>query len=508
LVRYGGIVFLLWIPANADRCNKDIMQAEKFNHWDFYPLKLRPEQVNNPLSIITAFFDHDSLPGHLETLQNWCFSVLKPDFYCDEKGSPSGLLYFHKLTISLVEAASLIKDLPDKPNVTISANDLSYEQREWSYYPISLSNEQQLNPYLLLDDFFCQYNLPQYRAMLYDWLEHGLPSKPAREFIEPLDLLTVNDNLEKLFGAAWFIFQRLSAKPSLKCDSPMGRVPFSLSANLSQAEREVYSIKLYQLNSNMPDKQTVLVSKLISIIIHKVNSVQAVVYLGAASNDKIYLLVLTANEEQRLAQSLAGMIEDSCRETAEVVALVHHASALLTGLKRGNLFFNTALSRPAVYLSGALLLPVAMPLSAVEHTASSSQWEHWHRLGLGFYNGAKYHLQHEADNAALFCFHQCSECVLVALVRAVLNYDINNHNLSRLLTVTEMFTADLSIVFKMDEPVNLGLFNELKHAYVNVRYKDGYEVERNNVRALLGTVKQLLNVAERIYEQHILISNL
>ncbi|RWY48320.1 HEPN domain-containing protein [Mucilaginibacter gilvus] len=484
------------------------MQAEEFNHWDFYPINLTPEQVNNPLSVITTFFDHDSLPGHLETLQNWCFTILKPDFYRDEKGSPSGLLYFHKLTISLVEAAYLIKDMPDKPNVMVAAIDLSFEQREWSYYPVSLSKEQQQNPYLLLDDFFSQYTLPQYRAMLYDWLEHGLSSKPAREFIEPLDLLTVNENLEKLFGAAWFIFQRLSAKPSLKCDAPMGRVPFSLSANLSQVEREIYAVKLYQLNRNMPDGQAVLISKLISIIIHKVSSVQAVIHLGAAPNNKIYLLVITDNEEQQLAQSLAGMIEDSCRETANVVALVHHASALFTGLKRSNVFFNTALSCPAVYLSGELLLPAALPLSAVQHNTTSSQWQHWHWLGLDFYNGAKYHLQQGADNAALFCLHQCAECILVALVRSVLNYDINNHNLSRLLAITEMFTADLVIVFKMHEPGNLMLFNELKHAYVNVRYKDGYEAGRSNVSALLDTVKQLLTVAERVYEQHVLTSSL
>ncbi|MEB0276881.1 hypothetical protein, partial [Cryobacterium sp. 5B3] len=78
-------------------------------------------------------------------------------------------------------------------NVTVSANDLSFEQREWSYYPVSLNKEQQLNPYLLLDDFFNQYNLPQYRATLYDWLEHGLSLQPAREFIESLDLLTVHE---------------------------------------------------------------------------------------------------------------------------------------------------------------------------------------------------------------------------------------------------------------------------------------------------------------------------
>ncbi|MES2267915.1 MAG: HEPN domain-containing protein [Bacteroidota bacterium] len=482
--------------------------AEEFNPWDFHSFNLTSEQVNNPLSVITTFFDHDSLPGHLETLQNWCFTILKPDFYRDEKGSPSGLLYFHKLTLCLVEAAHLIKDMPDKPNVMVSASDLSFEQREWSYYPVSLSKEQQFNPYLLLDDFFDQYSLPQYRAMLYDWLEHGLSIQPAREFIEPLDLLTVHENLQKLFGAAWFIFQRISPKPSLKSDFPVSRGPFSLSANLSQAERGAHFVTLYPLDSNLPDRQAATISSLISIIIHKVSSVHAVIYLGAAPNDKLYLLVLTDNGEQRLAQNLAGMIEDSCRETANVVALVHHASEMFTALKRGNLFFNTALSRPAVYLSGELLLPAAMPLSAVQHTSSSSQWQHWYNLANDFYSGAGFHLNQGADNAAFFCLHQCVECLLVALVRAVLNYDINNHNLSRLLTITEMFTADLSNVFGLDNVHNLALFNELKHAYVNVRYKDGYEAERENVKALFTTVKQLLNVAARVYEQHLVRSSL
>ncbi len=482
--------------------------AEEFNPLDFYPLNLTTEHVKNPLSVITTFFDHDSLPGHLETLQNWCFSILKPVFYRDEKDSPSGLLYFHKLTLCLVEAACLIKDMPDKPNVTVSANELSFEQREWSYYPVSLSKEQQLNPYLLLDDFFNQYSLPQYRAMLYDWLEHGLSIKPAREFIEPLDLFTVHENLQKLFGAAWFIFQRISPKPSLKSDLPVSRVPFSLSASLSQAEREAHFVTLYPLDSNLPDRKAATISSLISIIIHKVSSVQAVIYLGAAPNHKLYLLVLTANEEQRLAQSLAGMIEDSCSETANVIALVHHASALFTALKRGNLFFNTALSHPVIYLSGELLLPAAMPLSAVQHTASSSQWQHWYNLADDFYKGAGFHLKQGADNAALFCLHQCVECILVALVRAVLNYDINNHNLSRLLSITEMFTADLNKVFCLDNVHNPALFNELKHAYVNVRYKDGYEAERGSAKALSGTVKQLLNVAVNIYEHHLLRSRL
>ncbi|MBD1394626.1 hypothetical protein [Mucilaginibacter glaciei] len=242
-----------------------------------------------------------------------------------------------------------------KPDVSVTDETLSFEQRAWSYYPLSLTKEQQLNPYLFLEAFFGKYNLPQYREHLYDWLEYGLSVKPAGEFMEAEDLLTVNENLQKLFDAAWFIFQRTSAKPSLRNDVKEEKVLFSLSANLSSAEREAIPVSMYQLDSGLQGKQSALISSIVSIIIHKINSVKAIVYLGAAPLNKLYLLVLTDNEEQRQSQGLAGMIEDSCRETANVVALVHHSSALFTGLKRGNRFMNTALTRSPAYLSGDLL---------------------------------------------------------------------------------------------------------------------------------------------------------
>ncbi|RWY55395.1 HEPN domain-containing protein [Mucilaginibacter gilvus] len=439
-------------------------------------LNLKPAEIITPFIVIADFFDVDSLPGHLERLQTWRKCILEDQYFKGDKGSPSELLNFYKLNVCLLEAAYLLKSKTDP-----------------------LINEN-ADTYFVFRQIYQDYNLSAYQVILYQWLEFGLSASAANEFIGTIDLIRVYENLQKLYNAAWEIHRQSASVSSLQIKD--------LIEQGEEHSLDSRGVNLYNLNAALESNQQETISGLVAKIKYKVNSVQAVIHLGTAPNDKIYLLVLTANGEQRLAQSLAGMIEDSCRETANVVALVHHASALFTGLKRGNLFFNTALSRNAVYLSGELLLPVTMPLSAIQHNTTSSQWQHWHRLGLDFYNGAKYHLQQGADNAALFCLHQCAECILVALVRAVLNYDINNHNLSRLLTITEMFTADLVMVFKLNEPGNLMLFNELKHAYVNVRYKDSYKAERSNVRALLGTVKQLLNVAERVYEQHMLVSSL
>ena len=42
-----------------------------FNEWDFYPLHLKPKEINDPLLILHDFFADDSLAGHLERLKEW-----------------------------------------------------------------------------------------------------------------------------------------------------------------------------------------------------------------------------------------------------------------------------------------------------------------------------------------------------------------------------------------------------------------------------------------------------
>ncbi len=481
------------------------MQYDEFNEWEFLPLSLSPKEVKDPMEVIYNFFDDDALPGHLKTLHDWYFSLVADDYYRDRKGSPAGLLCFHKLTLKLVEAVHLLKDIPNKPPVTVSKEHLRHEQHEWSYYPLNLSQEEQLNPYLLFDKCFATYKLPQYRHQLYEWLEYGLSSKAAREFIEPEDMLRVNENLQELFSASWFIFQRTIDKPRLKTLA-IEQSAGSITTIHSRPESKV--TELYKLDRNLDEERSSLIRKIVSVAVHKVRSVQGMIYLGAAPSGKLFFLVLTDSDEQRQAQGLATTIEESCRDFAVVVALVHHASVLFTGLRNGNLFFNTVLSRPVVYLSGDLILPAAVPFFSLRASEDVFNWEHWYGQGQEFLKGAGYYLENCCYNAALFCLHQGAECMLIALIRGVVGYRINNHNLSRLLAIAQMFTGDISKVFDTTNADCQTLFDELKHAYVNVRYKDGYLAKGEDVAGLIVIVNELAAVVENVYQQHVFSNTL
>jgi len=240
--------------------------------------------------------------------------------------------------------------------------------------------------------------------------------------------------------------------------------------------------------------------------------VQAVIYLGTppVKQSTLFLLILTDDKEREQAQALSATIEQSCRELAPVVALVHYVSSLFTALEHHNLFFSRAITCPVIYLSGELLLPASKPL----HTTFSSNgisvvlWQRWQRQGMDFLDGVAYYLEKGSANAALFCLQQCTECLLIAILRAVTGYRINNHNLSKLLHLTRLFTDDLVAVFALENNQYAEHFNLLKQAYVNVRYKDDFQAELVLVKALYPLVQQFVTVAGQVHQKHLMISSI
>lgn len=478
------------------------MNTHTFNEWEIYPFHLTTEEINKPLLVIADFFHDDWLPNQLERLKTWRDFVLMEAYYLDEKRSPVGLLLFYKLNVRLIEALYLFsginKDLPFH-----SAGEPGpLEEGFWRDYPTNLGEAELNDPNIVISNFFKAYTIQQYREHLYEWLEHALSSKAVREFITTNDLVKVYENLQKLYSAAWMIYQRLAEKPYLK--------------NIFHPEREENTetgsnVSLYQLNVAIPNSEQEKISKAISIIKHKVPTTQAVICLGTIPDnaERIFLLVLTSREETQTAQSLNCLIEDSCRKIAKVTALVHFTTAMLTALANNSRFFHQAIHCPVIYLSGDLIMPTPKPLERIAAKESESfKWESWLQQGKDFLAGADFYLRQESANAALFSLHQSAECILIALIRGINGYGTTNHNLSRLIAITEMFTAEIANHFDLLDKNKAELFESLKQAYFNVRYKDGYNADIETAKQVYGTVQKLAIIAEQVYARHLLVETL
>ena len=439
------------------------MQAFEIPDLKNVPINLSQTQITNPLSVFDDFFSDDSLSGHLQRLKDWRSFVLKDDYYRDMKGAPAGLLYFHKLNICLIEAAFLIKD------TNIAGQSISITS---------------------IKTLFEGRNLSWYRDQLYEWLEHGLSTSGVKEFIETTDLIFIYEGLQQLYEAAWLIYEATEQS----------------DAAIIVREELNNSISVYRLNSIPSEAYSELIKALVSKIKHKLPTVQTIIDLGTTpfQPDKVFLLVLTADDERETAQSLCSMLEESCQEIADLTVMVHYRSNFLSGISKGHTFFCSALKCPAVYLSGELLLPT---LDQIEHVPDDclNYWERWYTQGENFFAGAEFFIGRKAYEAALFCLHQCAESMLTAVVRVGLGYRINNHNLSRLLKLTQLFTNGLSDVFTVDE---LELFQLLKACYTEVRYRDNFEADGKSVEALIPIISRLKRKTAQIYQAHLLANTL
>jgi len=483
------------------------MTGMELNDWSIYPLNLSFDEISDPMIVIADFFSADDIPSHLRELLEWRSCVLEDRYYTGHKGSPSAVLFTHLLHIKLIEAMHLLLQ-PDKSKLimTTAVHDpekLDLEKASWRYFPGNLSEEELLNPFLAVKDFFKVYSLQQYREHLYNWLEAALSAKAADEGFMPKDIVNVYENLQMLYDAAWLIHQRSAFNPYLKIAPSLQAIAKTTSPSTIP--------NLYRLNSAIPADGHELISRLVSKIKHKLPAVQAVIYLGVApgKSNIVFLLVITPSDEQRQAQALSAMLEESCLPIAEIVALVHHESFLTNAETRSDLFVHKALNCPVIYLSGNMLLPSPKSINNADGLyRHQSKFNHWLAQGKDFLKGGEYYLQNQAVNAALFSLHQCAECLLVAIIRGVTGYRINVHNLNRLLKVTQLFTNGLAAVFDLNNTELKELFDLLQHAYINVRYKDDFEADRVLVDALFIVVSKLAVKVEQLYITHLSMNSL
>jgi HEPN domain-containing protein len=463
----------------------------ELNQWANCPINLSTSEIEDPFIVIDDFFSADDLHGHIVYLEKWRDRVISPGYYVDLKGSPSGLLWRHELNIRLVESAALLLESSNFSLLTnIPAIDSHESKQEIAFLRTKLNESEISNPLIVVNDFFQERSVSWYREQLQEWLRYGLSINAAKEFVNSPELITVYDNLQKLYCAVWLLLIVHEALP----------------VENEQQEAPVSKVRLYNL-----DRETLLLHHemlpgLVSVILNKLPTTYAIYYLGCkpGTHNTAFLLVLTADHEEGEALSLGTMLEESCRPI-DAFILVHYASAVVNAITKGDHFFNRALSCPALYISGNMLLPnsdVIKPNTVVD--LGEANWERWRKQAKEFLSGAAYYLSVEAYSAALFSLHQCAEDILIAIVRSVLGYKINSHNLLRLLRVTQFFTNDLTAVFQIDTEPGKRNFNILKDAYINVRYRDNYSPNSSSLDILYPVVANLLSTAEQVYHQFLL----
>jgi len=174
------------------------------------------DEIADPINVVNDFFSSSWLPDHLKMLKQW-----RNDAAFESDGAnnqnPAGLLYDHELTIKLVEAAWLLKGkklgrikIDTEKEIDIAKWYIKTEKKKFKHYPENLDISEMLKPSFVLKKMFRIHKLDGYRKILNTWLYDALSTSFMEESLSKAEVITVYEQLVKLFEAMWLISQRIS----------------------------------------------------------------------------------------------------------------------------------------------------------------------------------------------------------------------------------------------------------------------------------------------------------
>lgn len=179
------------------------------------------DEIAEPIKVVHDFFSASWLPDHLKMLKQWRNDAA---FESDESKSysPASLLYDHELTIKLLEAAWLLKgEKLGRIKIDVETEDniakwyVKTERKKLRDYPEHLTVQEIIKPSSVLKKMFRIHKLDGYRKILNIWLYDALSTSFMEESLSKAEVITVYEQLVKLFEAMWLIHERIRIKNQL-----------------------------------------------------------------------------------------------------------------------------------------------------------------------------------------------------------------------------------------------------------------------------------------------------
>lgn len=181
-------------------------------------INLDNDEMADPIKVVHDFFSASWLPEHLKMLKQWrndaAFESDKSKSY-----SPASLLYDHELTIKLLEASWLLKEKKlGRIKIDVETEDniakwyIKTERKNLRDYPENLTVREIIKPSSVIKKMFRIHKLDGYRKILNIWLHDALSTSFMEESLSKAEVITVYEQLVKLFEAMWLISERIKIK--------------------------------------------------------------------------------------------------------------------------------------------------------------------------------------------------------------------------------------------------------------------------------------------------------
>jgi uncharacterized protein len=219
------------------------------------------------------------------------------------------------------------------------------------------------------------------------------------------------------------------------------------------------------------------------------------------------LMIVVKNEKiaDKVEKMLSIETELDKKVKTPVSLLVEDIHFLNQRIREGQYFYKDVYSEGILlYDSGKLALDSPKQLNFKQRKQlAKDDFEYW-------FNSAKEYLRqyfHALDdvsyNVGAFNLHQVVERLISALLLVVVYYKPNTHDLEKLYRKASAIDHRFSKIFPKDLPEEKHLFELLRKAYVDARYKKTYKINKEELLELQKRVEQIQGLTEEICQKTI-----
>ncbi|WP_066588526.1 HEPN domain-containing protein [Sphingomonas pruni] len=216
------------------------------------------------------------------------------------------------------------------------------------------------------------------------------------------------------------------------------------------------------------------------------------------------LLIIVNDEDLTDIAHYWYVAEDKILRDASVGRLVniivHSLNEVNAALSRGEYFW-VDIARDGIMLYELPGHPLVrpMPLTPVDaYSMATGYFEHWMPSAEQFLSQGEEAVARGWNNNAAFQLHQATERLYICFLLVRKLYFPKSHNIKFLRSLAEDNEPRLIAAWPRDSRIDRRRFQLLKRAYVEARYSEAYAIEREDLDAILASVKVLRNLVDEV----------
>jgi len=188
------------------------------------------------------------------------------------------------------------------------------------------------------------------------------------------------------------------------------------------------------------------------------------------------------------------------------VSVIYHSVGQVNYHLRQAQYFFSDIKKEGIslYDTGRMKLERRRKLSPKKRKQIAQEdFKQWFKSAREFYAAYDFHLRRRKYKEAAFQLHQATERFYCAITLVFVNYRYRLHDIQRLGRKAVGYNPEFAKAFPRETEQERKLFDLLKKAYIDARYKPDYRITKKQLEYLAKRVKILQRLTKKICTEKI-----